>query len=257
MTYGVCGDPGVASIAADAGYEFAEWTVEAVLRPREPDDAFTAALAQVRRAPLPYPVLNVFVPGDLKITGPDADLKRLREFVTIVMRRAQVAGIEVIVFGSGGARRIPDGFDRAVAHRQIVAFCRMAAPLAADHGVAIAVEPLNLSECNVLNTVAECGELVKEVSHPGLRLLVDAYHLMRDSDLLDDIVEYGDLLAHAHIATVPNRLAPAGEPCDLREFFASLARAGYAGRVSIEARLSEPQREIPAALAEMKRCVSA
>lgn len=253
MMFGVCGDPGIASIAADAGYDFAEWTVESVLKPRESDDVFEAALAGAREAPLSYPVLNVFVPGDLKITGPDADLAKLRDFVTTAMRRAQAAGVEVIVFGSGGARRVPDGFDRSVAHGQLVVFCSMAAPLAADHGVTIAVEPLNLSECNVLNTVAECGELVKEVSHPGVRLLVDAYHLMRDSDSYDDIVKYGDLLAHAHIATVPNRFAPGAEPCDFGEFFTALGKAGYRGRVSIEAKLSEPQQEIPAALAEMRR----
>lgn len=253
MTFGVCGDPGVASIAADAGYDFAEWTVASVLSPREPDEAFDAALKEARAAALAYPVLNVFVPGDLKITGPNVDFEKLRGFVATAMRRARTAGVEVIVFGSGGARRVPDGFDRSVAHGQLIAFCSMAAPLAADHGVTIAVEPLNLSECNVLNTVAECGELVREVSHPGVRLLVDAYHLMHDSDSCEDIVAYGDLLSHAHIATVPNRLAPGAEPCDFGEFFAALARAGYRGRVSIEAKLSDPQKELPAALSELRR----
>ncbi|TVR52456.1 MAG: sugar phosphate isomerase/epimerase [Spirochaetaceae bacterium] len=253
MKFGVCGDIKTAGVAAAAGYDYAEWSVGAVLKPREDEAAFEAALSEVRAAELRYPVLNIFIPGDLKITGPDADLVALETYVATTMRRAETAGVECIVFGSGGARRIPDGFDTAAAHDQLVAFGRMAGPIAADHGVTIVVEPLNLAECNVLNTVAESAAYVKEVSHPGFLLLVDAYHMMRDDDPFDDIVAYGELIKHAHIATVPNRLSPGGEQCDFTGFFAALAKAGYTGRLSIEARIADVETELPVALAEMKR----
>ncbi len=67
------------------------------------------------------------------------------------------------------------------------------------------VEPLNRAECNVLTTLAECAALVEAAEHPAIRLMVDAYHLLRDGDALADIVTCGKLLAHAHIATVPGR----------------------------------------------------
>ncbi len=54
-------------------------------------------------------------------------------------------GIGIIVFGSGGARRIPEGFDRQRAHGQLVAFCRMVGPIAREHGVIIAVEPCDFA----------------------------------------------------------------------------------------------------------------
>ena len=100
------------------------------------------------------------------------------------------------MFGSGGARRIPEGFDPKDAHDQLVRFCSMLAPIAWRHGVTVVVEPLNRQECNVLTTVKECAALVREVAQPGLRLLVDAYHLLRDNDSCDDIATHGDLLAH-------------------------------------------------------------
>ena len=253
MTFGVCGDIRIAAIAAATGYDFAEWTVDAVLRPREPDSVYRAALDEIGTADLRYPVLNCFVPGDLKITGPDADGTKLREFVTTTLGRAGDAGVEVIVFGSGGARRIPDGFDRTAAHDQLVAFCAMVGPVAAEHGVTVVVEPLNRSECNVLNSVAECAALVRTVSHPAVRLLVDAYHLMRDGDSYDDIVANADTLAHTHIASVPNRRAPGAEACDFGPFFDALAKAGYDGRVSIEAKIADPEADLPVALAEMSR----
>ena len=132
----------------------------------------------------------------------------------------------------------------------------MVAPVAYDHGVVVAVEPLNRAECNVLTTVSECAGLVNEVRHPAIRLLVDAYHLMRDEDSYDDMVRHGDLLAHVHVATVPGRLAPGAEPCDLVRFFRALADAHYRGRVSIEANITDPLAELPVALAAMRGFVA-
>lgn len=253
MQYGVCGAPPLAASAALAAFDFAEWSVEAILKPREPASAFLTALEEARAAKLPYPVLNCFVPGDLKITGPQVNATELQTYVTTVFERAEQAGVEVIVFGSGGARRIPEGFEPEAAHDQLVRFGAMLAPIAARHGVTVVVEPLNRQECNVLTTVRECAALVREVAHPGLRLLVDAYHLLRDNDSYDDIVAHGDLLAHVHMATVPNRLAPGAEPCAFMPFFAALAKAGYNGRISIEGTIPDIEKDLPAALSLMRR----
>ncbi len=253
MKFGVCGDLGLAAIAAKASYDFGEGKVSDVLMPREPEDAFRASCAARSSAALSFPVLNCFVPGDLKITGPEVDRRALEDFVATCMARAEVAGVEIIVFGSGGARRIPEGFDRRIAHDQLVAFCRMVAPLAQNHGVTVVIEPLNRSECNVLNTVSEGADLVNEVEHPGIRLLVDAYHLLRDGDSCDSIVTHGALLAHVHIATIPSRFAPAAEECDFSDFFDALAKAEYTGRVSIEGKIPNPETELPAALAMMRK----
>ena len=252
MQYGVCGDPDMAAAAAEASFDYAEWLVGALLKPQEPRHAFEAELDRVRAAALPVPVLNCFVPGDLKITGPDVDTGKLEEYVTTTFRRAEQAHVETIVFGSGGARRIPDGFDAQAAHEQLVSFCSMLAPIARQNGVTVVVEPLNRTECNVLNTVAECATLVREVSHPALRLLVDAYHLLHDSDSYRAIVENADILSHAHIATVATHLAPAAEPCDFAPFFEALAEAGYKGRISIEAGIPDPGNDLPAAISLMK-----
>ena len=252
MQYGICGNVDVAGTAAQAGFDYFEMTVGALLKPREDEAAFAAALEQVRAAGLPCPVLNVFVPADLKITGPTADLALLERYVTTACHRAALAGVRVIVFGSGGARRIPDGFDRTTAWRQIVAFSRMLAPIASAHAVTIAVEPLNKTECNVLNTVGECARLVREVDHPAIRLLVDAFHLLKDNDAIEDIVANADILAHVHVATAPERLAPGMETCELRPFFDALARSHYQGRVSIEGKLPERLEDLSFSLVLMK-----
>jgi sugar phosphate isomerase/epimerase len=238
MQFGVCGNPDVAGLAAQAGFDYFEWGVGPYLAPREAESAFEQSLAWVRAAALPCPAVNVFVPADLKITGPEADLEKLSAYVGTACRRAAQGGVRVIVFGSGGARRVPAGFDRAAAWQQLVDFCAVLGPAAAQHGVTAAVEPLNRAECNILTSAAECAQLVRQVNHPGVRLLVDAFHMLRDDDPFAAITANADLLAHVHVATRANRLAPGMEDCpELDGFFAALRASGYAGRVSIEAAL--------------------
>ena len=251
MQYGVCGGLDISAAAARAGFDYVERSVGDLLKPRGDRAAFETALAEARAAAMPCPVVNCFVPGDMKITGSEVDLAALAEFAATTFERAAEASVSIVVFGSGQARRIPDGFNPAEARDQLAEFCRTIAPIAGDLGVTVVVEPLNRKECNVLNTVDQCASLVREVDHTAVRLLVDAYHLLLDGDSLQDVVDNGDLLAHVHIATSPNRLAPGAEACDLGPFFDALARAGFDGRISIEGRIPDPRADLPRALAHM------
>ena len=62
----------------------------------------------------------------------------------------------------------------------------------------------------------------------------------------------GRLLVHTHIATVPFRVPPGAEPCDLGGFFRAIVEGGYDGRVSIKGNISKPDRDLRAALSHMK-----
>jgi len=252
MQFGVCCGSETAGVVGDAGYVYFEMTVGGFLKPLEPEAAFREELEKVRAAPIPCLVLNCFIPGEMKITGPDIDGGALADFVAVACERAAIAGVDTIVFGSGGARRIPDGFDRERAWEQLIAFCRTVAPVAEENRVTIAVEPLNSAECNVINSVGEGARLVRDVDHPNIRLLVDAYHWARDNESPEGLIEGGALLAHAHIATTETHKAPGAELCDFEPFFHALAQSGYDGRISIEASLPDPETDLPRALEVMK-----
>lgn len=236
MKLGVCGSPAAAGVVAAAGFDYLEVNVVRDLQPELPDHAVAESLDALRNLPLPAPVANVFLPGTLKLTGDAVDTAALKQYVRTAFARAAAVGVNIIVFGSGGARRIPDGFDRPRAWAQLVDFGRLIGPLAAAHGITIAVEPLNYAECNVLNTVAESAQYVLDVNHPGVRLLVDAYHWARNEESAASIVAAEPLLVHAHIATYTERLAPGQEACDFTPFFHALCATGYTGALSVEAR---------------------
>ncbi|MEI7437507.1 MAG: hypothetical protein WCL16_11960 [bacterium] len=53
MQLGVCGSPEIVPVAKAAGFDYFEWSVGGLLKPREPESAFREALAAVRAATLP------------------------------------------------------------------------------------------------------------------------------------------------------------------------------------------------------------
>lgn len=245
----MCGDLKLASVAAQCGYDYFEWTVPGLLVPQQDNAAFASILDQLKSIPLPCEALNQFIPAELKIVGPGATTAALARHVDLVTARASRAGISIITFGSGGARNVPEGFDRNKAFEQITAFGKMAARFAYDRGVLVCVEPLNRRECNILNTVSECELLVKAIDHPGFRLTVDGYHWGMEKEIPQSIQQVGPLIRHAHIATWPTRFFPGGEPCDLAPFINALTATGYTGRLSIEGKIPNPAADLPTARA--------
>ncbi len=234
MKFGVCGGMDLAPLAAAAGFDYIEGSVGGVLKPREPREAFEAGLAELQASPIPMKALNCFIPGDLRVTGACADLDALEFYATTAFERARQAGVETIVFGSGGSRKVDEGWAHARATEQIIAFLKRIAPAASAQGVTVVIEPLQRKECNIITTVGEGARIARAVDEAAIQLLVDGYHWSADGDSAEGIAANGDLLRHAHLATLPNRKAPGVEPFDFGPFFRALAKAGYDGRVSIE-----------------------
>ncbi len=248
MKFGICGEPTIGALAAEAGYDFVELHVQRDLHTDQDENEFRTGLGRILASPLPCPAANCFLPGGHKVTGPQVDMDALNHYVTLACERAQRAGIDTIVFGSGGARAVPEGWDRTRANDQLIEFGRMLGPIAQQHGVIIVVEPLNRRECNIFNSVGECGRYVEQVNHPHIRLLVDAYHWAVENDSAQDLVRYAPLICHAHIATYRNRLAPGLEACDFVPFFRALKQGGYDGRLSIEGRWPDMVKQAEPAL---------
>ena len=174
MNFGICTSPEISPHFAQAGFDFLELNVQQFLQGEAEESVFLAEWEKARRSPLPCLAANCFVPGNLKVTGPAVDPVRIDAYLSTVCRRVEIAGIRTIVFGSGGARNIPDDFCRAEAWEQLVSFGRLAAGAASRHGVTLGAEPLNRKECNVLNSVKESAAYVHEVGHSHFRLLVDS-----------------------------------------------------------------------------------
>ena len=146
---------------------------------------------------------------------------RLDNYLATATERASELNGEIIVFGSGGARHVPDGFSRKRAHDQILEFLETAANYAREHGLVIAIEPLNRSETNVINSIAEAVQFADELRRPEVQVLVDFYHQMLEGEGFDEIVHAGERIAHVHVADT-DRLYPGSGKYDYQLFARSL-----------------------------------
>ena len=235
MKLGICAALEKAADVKAAGADFLEVTIQTLTQPTV-SDADWKGVEVARSCPLPILSGNVLLPGTLRVSGPDVDHAVQRSYLDRLMSRAGKCGLKTIVFGSGAARKIPEGFSVDIAWKQIIAFSKLAAAAAQAAGITLVAEPLNKSETNVLNSVGESAKLVKEVAHPAFQLLVDSYHFWVEKDSLEDLKRLMPLIKHVHVADEVGRVFP-GESgvADYRPFFAVIKAGGYDGPVSIEA----------------------
>lgn len=228
---------------AAAGYDFLELPVTRWLVPEADDATFAARLAELRELKLPATAWNGFLPGrELPLLGPDLNLRRLCAWTQVACVRARraratasaLAPDPVITIGSGGARNVPEGFDRERAEEQFVRTVAELTGIAHDEGVVLAVENLQSNETNLGTTFAECLRLVKRVDSPPLRLTADIYHMMCENEGPEVLREAGQRIVHCHIAELAERTQPGVDGDDFRPYFRALAAGGYGGAVTFE-----------------------
>jgi D-psicose/D-tagatose/L-ribulose 3-epimerase len=239
--------------AKAAGFDYVEVGVTEIAALSDAD--FDAALERVKQVGIPTPNANLFLPPSIRLTGPQpTDPEEQMAYVRKAFARLNRLGVKIVCFGSGGARRVPDGFPKEEAFKQLVAFGKRIAPEARANGITVVIEPLRVQETNIINTAAEGLALVKAVSDPNFELLIDFYHLASEKEDPAIIVQAGEHLRHLHMANPQGRVFPLNwDEFDYAPFFANLRRIGYAGRISIEASSRDVPTEGPRAIALLRR----
>jgi sugar phosphate isomerase/epimerase len=235
MRFGICTPVESAAAVKAAGWEFVEESIQGLFQGLLPDPEWTG-LTRFQSSALPVPAANMLVPGNLKITGPEVDSHKLKHYMTHVLQRANKTNTRTLVFGSGGARNVPDGFDRNRAKQQIIDFVKTLSPIAQANNITVVAEPLNRKECNIINSVAEAMEYVKAVNHPNFQCLVDSYHLWLEDEPVENVQKNIAFIKHVHLADKDGRVAPGlSGTSDYRPLFKILKAANYSGLVSVEA----------------------
>lgn len=238
------------AILFDVGFSFAELSVSSLMSLS--DNEYDAVRTALAFAPLPIFACNSFVPASLPIVGPNTDRSALQAHVAKAIYRVEGIGAQRIVFGSGGARSIPDGFSRDQAYAQLTEFLEICQREAEPTDVLIVIEPLRQAESNVLNTVTEAAMWVERAGLSHVRLLADTYHMHAQEEPLTVLSQVASLLAHVHVANKEERRYPgflATDRDDMRSLLAILDAAGYDQGISVECRFDDLAAQAPLALA--------
>jgi sugar phosphate isomerase/epimerase len=152
--------------AKKTGFDYAEVLVRNYTRLS--DEEFAKLLEKHKAVGLPTPVGNNFIPMELKMVGPEIDKDKQIEYVRKAFERGQKLGLKIIVLGSGAARKVPDGFSKDEAFKQLVDFGKRIAPEARKRGIVVAVEPLQTKETNIINSAGRGAEVGQGGQPPQL-----------------------------------------------------------------------------------------
>lgn len=230
---------GLIEKAANMGFDTFEIAVE------NPDlipvDELHAAL---RRTGMQAVVCGVFGPGR-DLSSEDPDVRRAtQEYITFCIDMARQLGASVVcgpMYASVGKARLLSEAERRREWERSVESMRTLARYAGDHGVRLAIEPLNRFETDMINTTEQALAYVNDVGHPNIGLHLDTFHMhLEERDSAEAIRRAGDRLFHFH-ACENDRGVPGRGQVNWTAIAEALRNSGYNGAIVIESFTPEVQ----------------
>jgi hydroxypyruvate isomerase len=136
---------------------------------------------------------------------------------------------------------LPEGAERAAHRATFVANLAWAAPLAAEAGIQLLIEPINPRDIPgyLLNRQDEAHAIVAEVGAPNLKVQMDLYHCqIVEGDVAMKLRQYlpTGRVGHLQIAGVPERQEPDRGELNHPYLFTLIDELGYKGHIGCEYR---------------------
>ena len=245
MRIGLCTGLENLELTSRLGFDYIECAVSGIASLS--DGEYEKALAAVNASSISIERMNVLFPGTIKLLGPEKNQKLIDEYLEKALTRAAALGAKTVVFGSGKARMIPDAVPFRQGYRELVEAAKRIGAIAGNHGLVIAIEPLNREETNCINSLKEGAMLEADVDSPSVGLLADLYHMLKENENLENILAVKHL-KHTHIALLEGRSFPTKATKEVETFFDMLNRINYSGTMSIEGRAENLENDAASSL---------
>jgi len=177
--------------------------------------------------------------------GPSRDLtnddpkfrKESLDYIKATCKLAEKWGAKIMagpIYSAVGKRRQISPAQKKKEWDLAVKGLQQAGKIAADHGVTLAVEPLNRFEIDLINTTEQLMKLLKDVGHDHVRAHLDTFHMhIEEKSIYEAIKLAGKALAHVH-ACENDRGTPGTGLVDWKGFAKGLKDVGYTGDAVIE-----------------------
>jgi D-psicose/D-tagatose/L-ribulose 3-epimerase len=239
--------------AKSAGFEYVELALQGVL-PLS-DEEFQKLLSQLQASNLTVRSGYNSIPKEIMLVGPEANAAKQDEHLSRLLARAKALKVPYLILNAGASWKVPEGFPREEAFKQLTEFGRRFASAAARENITVLLEPQRNSDSNMITTIAEAVALVEAVNHPNFQMMVDYSFMRIQKDDVNALAKAGRHLRHVHIANPDKN--PRVYPMDPAEsdyapFFAVLKQIGYCGGISVHAGTKDFASEAPRAIAFLR-----
>lgn len=202
---------------------------------------------------LPLEACNNFFPPTMPLIGSSVQSGVIKTYLEKAFSRASELGVKTIVFGSGGARTVPENVAYPDAIEQLAEIARLINSFAEQHDIVIAIEPLRKQECNIINTFQEALLLANLADCRNVRCLLDVFHLKEEKENISVIKIEPEQLAHVHFAEPDGRIFPVETNKQVyKSILQHIRQTGYNQRISIEAYSSDFRNDAAKALRLLK-----
>ncbi len=183
--------------------------------------------------------------------GPDRDLthedQSVRDnsldYITKAIKITAAAGGKVLAgphYSAVGKRRHVPADQKQREFDLAVKGITEAGKRAADHGVRVAVEPLNRFETDLINTAEQCKRLIDAVGLKNVGFHLDTFHMnIEEKNSGDAIKLAGDRLFHFHACENDRGTPGSGRNVDWESVGPALKSINYTGDAVIESFTSE------------------
>jgi D-psicose/D-tagatose/L-ribulose 3-epimerase len=212
-------------------------------------DAFTIPVedpqlidvAAIRAAQSEYPI-RLHITGAF---GRSRDLthedlryrKESLDYIGSVLKICEKLGVQLMVgpmYSAVGKRRHLPQAQREHEWELAVQGLQVAGSMAADHGVVLAIEPLNRFETDLINTAEQVKRLIGDIGLASVRIHLDTFHMhIEEKNIYDAIVLAGEDLVYVD-ASESDRGTPGAGQVHWSEVQRALRDIGYRGDCVIE-----------------------
>jgi sugar phosphate isomerase/epimerase len=242
-----------------AGFDYAELPCRTVCEMNERD--FDELCHLVGKTDFPVRAMNIYCPPKIVIAGPGYSATAAGTYAHAAALRGKALGVESVGIGSPFSRNLPEGFDKALADRQLAEFLTITAEAFGEVGINVNLEALGPCYCNFINTLKEACEAVSAADVENLGIVLDFYNMEHSGEADIDLREYMSLIRHAHISDDD------GAP-SLRSYLRSdkhlihkhriqgLLDSGYDGGITIEVDVAFDARRAKESLAAIRNTIN-
>ncbi len=259
MRIGICAGTDIRNpdLIKKAGFDYMETGFNSVASMSDGD--FLSLYSALAESGIKCEAANCFLPGEMSVTGKNVDYDALYKFIEKGFKRCKKLGAETVVFGSGRARDVKDGYPLRECYLQTVRFLKeTVAGFCDKYDIDLAIEPLCRQETQVINTLKEACIAASMTDSGRIHVLADIYHMLESGDDYTNILAVGSDLIHAHISyPVPTgrhkRVYPNEKyGFDYSEFIDNLKKVGCP-RVSIEGSTDDFENDLISSYEVMKK----
>jgi len=170
----------------------------------------------------------------LTLTNPDVRIrKRAVEYISDIIRVA--ADFEALVIIGSIQGSVANTISRGQTIEWLTVCLNELAYIANKYNVTLVFEPINRYESNLINSLDQGVDLLKETGGNCIKLLADLFHMnIEEVSIEQSIIQAAPYIGHIHFAD-SNRLFPGLGHTDFSKIFNALRQIHFEGFLSVEA----------------------